>query len=121
MGKTIMIVEDEESFHVLYDAVLEDTDHEIIHAYDGNDALARLEKKRPDLIILDMLLDLMTGDTFFLHVKGRPEYAGIPIIIVSSFPQSDYKNLKKIDPDLVYIDKSRIGEKLIPAIKARIG
>ncbi|ODS31386.1 MAG: two-component response regulator [Candidatus Scalindua rubra] len=121
MNKTIMIVEDEQSFHNLYEEILEDSDYEIIHTYDGDDALAKLEEKRPDLIILDIVLDMMTGDTFFLYLKGMPEYAEIPVIVVSSYPQRDYKGLKDVDPNLVYIDKTRIGEKLIPEIKSKIG
>lgn len=46
MNKTIMIVEDEQSFHNLYEEILEDSDYEIIHTYDGDDALAKLEEKK---------------------------------------------------------------------------
>jgi CheY-like chemotaxis protein len=55
MGKSIMIVEDDLHFHELYTAMLEGTDYEIIRAYDGVEALEKLEDKKPDLIILDML------------------------------------------------------------------
>ena len=121
MNKTIMIVEDEASFHNLYAAVLGDTDYKLIHAYDGDEALVKLEEKRPDLIILDIILDMMTGDTFFLYLKGMPGYADIPVIIASSCPKNDYKNLRDIDPSLVYIDKAGIGDELITKIKTRIG
>ncbi len=66
MNKTIMIVEDEQPFHDLYAAMLEDTDYRIISAYDGDEALSRLQKEKPDLIILDLLLDMMACDTLFL-------------------------------------------------------
>ncbi len=121
MNKTIMIVEDDASFHHLYDAVLGDTDYKLIHAYDGDEALVKLEEKRPDLIILDIILDMMTGDTFFLYLKGMPGYADIPVIIASCCPKKDYKNLRDIDPSLVYIDKAGIGDELITKIKTRIG
>ena len=121
MKKTIMIVEDEMHFHELYKEVLEDADYETIHTYDGEEALMKLEEKKPDLIILDIILDMMTGDTFFLYLKGMPGYADIPVIIVSSCPKNDYKNLRDIDPSLVYIDKASIGDELITEIKTRIG
>ena len=116
-----MIVEDDASFHNLYDEVLSDTDYKIIHAYDGDEALMKLEEKRPDLIILDIILDMMTGDTFFLYLKGMSGYEDIPVIIASSCPKNDYKNLRDIDPSLMYIDKTGIGEELITKIKSRIG
>ncbi len=68
-------MEDDAAFHTLYDAVLDNTGYRTIHAYDGNDALALLEEEIPDLIILDILLDMMTGATFFLFLKNIPEYA----------------------------------------------
>lgn len=116
-----MIVEDEQAFHDLYAMMLEDTDYKIIRAYDGDEALSKLEEEKPDLIILDILLDLVTGDTFFLYIKGAPEYADIPIIIASSFSPKAYKNLKEMDPDLVFLEKPVTKEKLLEEIKAKIG
>jgi DNA-binding response OmpR family regulator len=119
--KKIMIVEDEKRYHDLYTVMLEDTDYEIIHAYDGDDAFKRLEEKLPDLIILDMMLDMVTGDTFFLCLKGIPEYADIPIIILSNSTRRDYKNITKVDPNLVFLSKKITKERLIEEIKAEIG
>ncbi len=115
-----MIVEDEQSFQDLYTMMLEDTGYEIVRAYDGDEALSKLEEKKPDLIILDILLDLVTGDTFFLYIKGMPEYANIPVIVASSFSPKAYKNLKEMDPDLVFLEKPFTKEKLIEEIKAKI-
>ena len=61
MGKIIMIVEDEPAFHDLYTMMLEDTDYEIIRAYDGDEALSKLEEKKPDLIILDIMMPKMNA------------------------------------------------------------
>ena len=105
MSKTVMIVEDEHTFHELYEKMLEDTNYELIRAYDGSEALSKLYEVKPDIIILDMLMDMMTGDTFFLLLKSMPEFADIPVIIISSLPESEFKNLREIDPNLIYIDK----------------
>ena len=121
MGKSIMIIEDEQAFHDLYTMMLEDADYEIVRAYDGDEALAKLEEKKPDLIILDILLDLVTGDTFFLYIKGMPEYADIPVIVCSSFSEKAYKNLKEMDPKLVFLEKPFTKEQMIEQITAKIG
>ncbi|MGR3303366.1 MAG: response regulator [Candidatus Scalindua sp.] len=105
MSKTIMIVEDEHTFHELYEKMLKDTNYELVRAYDGIEALSRLHEVKPDIIILDMLMDMMTGDTFFLLLKSMSEFADIPVIIISSLPESEFKNLREIDPNLIYIDK----------------
>ncbi len=121
MSKTIMIVDDEQPFHDLYTAMFEDSDYRIISVYDGDEALSKLQEDKPDLIILDILLDMMTGDTFYLYLKSMPDYADVPVIIVSSYPMKKYKSLRDMEPSLVFLDKTVTKEKLIEEIKAKIG
>jgi len=121
MNKKIMIVEDEKAYHDLYRIIFEGKDYDINYAYDGDEAMQALEQNKPDLIILDMLLDMVTGDTFFLHIKGMPEYTDIPVIIISAFSKKQYKNLKKIDPNLVYIEKTYLTkEKLLEEVEGKL-
>ena len=105
MIKTILIAEDEQNFHDLYEVMLEGTCCEIIRAYDGHEALEKLTEKKPDLIILDLLMNMITGDTFFLHLKNMLDYADIPVIIISAHSEKRYKNLRKTDPNLIFIEK----------------
>jgi CheY-like chemotaxis protein len=121
MSKQIMIVEDDQSFHDLYTELLEDTDYKITCAYDGDEAMEKLEENKPDLIVLDMLLDLMAGDTFFHLIRNIPEYADIPVIVVSGYPEQAYAILKDKDPSLTFLNKTDVSEKLIEEINSRIG
>ena len=116
-----MIIEDDQTFHDLYTEMLEDTDYRLIHAYDGDEALLELEKEKPDLIILDIVMDMVTGDTFFLYLKSMPECEKIPVIIISSQPKRDYKSLKDVEPNLTFLDKTVTKEKLLEEITVKIG
>ncbi len=116
-----MIVEDDQIFHDIYAEMLEDTDYRLIHAYDGDEALSKLEQEKPNLIILDIVMNMVTGDTFLLYLKSMPECADIPVIIISSQPKRDYKSLKDVEPNLIFLDKTVTKEKLIEEINARIG
>ena len=73
MAKKILIIEDEQNFHDLYKAMFEGKGYDIISAYDGDEAMENMEQEKPDLVITDIQLDLVTGDTFFLYLKGIPE------------------------------------------------
>ncbi len=106
MNKTIMVVDDEQNFHSLFKVMLENTGYEIISVYDGEEALAKLEETRPDLIITDIVLNMMTGDTLFLYIKSMPEYEDIPVIMASNFSSRPYKSLKEIDPNLTFLQKA---------------
>ena len=113
LKKSILIVEDEQSFHDLYKEMLEGSGYDIISVYDGDEAMEKVEQEKPDLIITDMLLNMVTGDTFILWLKGMPEYADVPIIVVSAYSQKDYKSLEHMDPNLVYIEKLNLTEKIL--------
>ncbi|MBC8554119.1 MAG: response regulator [Candidatus Brocadiales bacterium] len=121
MAKTIMIIDDDQVFHDLYAEMLEDTAYRLIHAYDGDEALLKLEEEKPDLFILDMLMDMMTGDTVFLYLKSMPECAEIPVIVISGMPKRGYKSLKDVDQNLTFLDKTVTKERLIQEIKVKIG
>ncbi len=122
MTKTIMVVDDEQFYHDLYGMMLRDTDYGIISAYDGGEVLTKVEEKKPDLMIIDIVLDMMTGDTLFLYLKSMPGHDDIPVIIASNLSSHSYKNLKEVDPDLVFLDKTHTTrERLVKEIKAKIG
>ena len=121
MAKKILIVDDEKCFHEMYSMMLGDKDYDLIFAFDGDEAMQTLEDNKPDLIILDMVMDMVTGDTFFLHLKGYDEFADIPVVIISSSPQKKYKSLKKIDPNLLYIDKAGLTkERLLEVVEKKL-
>ncbi len=120
-NKTILIVEDDVEFQELFAMMLEDTGYRIIRAYDGTEALKKLEEQKPDLIILDILLEAMMGDALFLHLKRVPEYANIPIVITSSFSAKDYPNLSEIDPRLVFLEKPFSKEMLLKVVQEKLG
>ena len=121
MAKKILIVEDEKRFQEMYSMILVEKDYDLTFAYDGDEAMQILEDNKPDLIILDMIMDMVTGDTFFLYLKSYGEIADTPVIIISSVPQKKYKSLKKIDPNLLFVDKAALTkEKLLEVVEKKL-
>ena len=121
MGKTILIVEDEKDMHDLYTDMFEGTNYNIVRAYDGDEAFEKFEECKPSIIILDLILDLVPGDTFFMYLKSMSEeHSSIPVIIASSLSSRSYRNLKEIDPDLVFLEKPFTRERLLKEIDAKL-
>lgn len=115
-----MIVEDNKNFHTLYETILKDTEYKFVHVYDGYEAMEKLEETVPDLIILDLQMDMVTGDTFFVYLKNMPDYVSIPVIIISSYPERLYGHLRETDPNLVFIEKRHLTrERLIDEVNKR--
>ena len=48
--------------------MLKGSDCNIISVYDGDGALLCVEEKKSELIITDIVLNMMTGDTLFLYI-----------------------------------------------------
>lgn len=117
MSGQILIVEDDEELQELYADMLEGVDCQIIRAFDGLEALKRLEETIPDVMVLDIILDEMMGDELFEHIKQRPQYAGIPIIIVSVLPIEQCQHLLEIDPRTVFLRKPFRRRQLVDAVE----
>jgi CheY-like chemotaxis protein len=116
-----MIVESNEYFHGLYQKMLKETECKFIHAYDGYEAMEKIEETIPDVIILDMLMDMVTGDTFFMYLKNIPGYINIPVIIISSSPERLYSHLRETDPNLIFIEKRHLTRnRLIDEVNRKI-
>ncbi len=116
-----MIVESNEYFHVHYQTMLKESECKFIHAYDGYEAMEMIEETIPDVIILDMLMDMVTGDTFFMYLRNIPEYVNIPVIIISSSPERLYSHLRETDPSLIFIEKQHLTrDRLIDEVNKKI-
>ena len=75
---TIAIIEDDTYIGGLLDETLTQEGYSVIRAYSGTEALLLLEKKRPDLILLDLMLPGLTGEELLPRLKG------IPVIVLSA-------------------------------------
>lgn len=75
---TIAIIEDDTYIGGLLEEALTQEGYGIIRAYSGTEALLLLEKKRPDLILLDLMLPGLSGEDLL------PGLTGIPVIVLSA-------------------------------------
>ena len=81
--RKVLVVEDSRLIHKMYEVMLRPC--MLIAAHDGREGLTRLaENSDVDVIILDINMPHMTGLEFLSQVKAKPEFAGIPVIIVST-------------------------------------
>ena len=64
---------------------------------------------------------MVTGDTLFHFLTGMPDWADIPIIVVSGYPEQAYATLKDRNRNLAFNKKTEISERLIVEIKKKIG
>ena len=84
MSGRILVVDDDSSLRQSVARVLEDEGYTVDHATDGLSALALVAERRPDLVLLDVLMPKMNGRRVLETLRRDPATAEIPILIMSA-------------------------------------
>jgi CheY-like chemotaxis protein len=80
----ILVVDDNLPNLELIQAYLEDIECQIVSAHDGVEALNMVARKKPDLILLDVMMPKMSGFEVCRRLKSDPQTSDIPIIMVTA-------------------------------------
>ena len=76
--KTIFIIEDDQSIGDMLQEVLQKEGYQVQRAYSGTEAVFLLERGRPDLVLLDLMLPGLPGEELLERMRG------VPVIVVSA-------------------------------------
>lgn len=80
-----ILIVDDEPFNVDYlEQELEDSAYETIEAFNGQEALEKVETESPDLVLLDIMMPVMNGFEVLTRLKSETETRDIPVIIISA-------------------------------------
>ena len=82
--KTILFIEDESTLQKTFGDILGKAGYEMISALDGETGLKLAKNKKPDLVLLDLILPKMHGFEVLKELKGDPETKDIPIIVLTN-------------------------------------
>ena len=85
--KSILLVEDDPFIIDIYTTKLKKSGFAVETASNGRMALEKVKEKKPDLVILDIVLPEVDGWEFLRRVKARPEFKDLKIIILSNLGQ----------------------------------
>jgi signal transduction histidine kinase/CheY-like chemotaxis protein len=82
--KRALVVEDEPDSHEVITRMLESEGWRVEHASNGREALERLEKSLPVVILLDLMMPEMDGFQFLDALHKREEWKNVPVIVVTA-------------------------------------
>lgn len=106
--KIILLIEDEKDVREIYKTKFEKEGYKVITASSGTVGLNLAIKKKPDLILLDLILPLKEGFVVLKELKDHPKTKSIPVIILSNLDQEYEKKMgKSLGADL-YLSKTDV-------------
>ncbi|MBI5127396.1 response regulator transcription factor [Candidatus Roizmanbacteria bacterium] len=117
MLKTILIAEDDKEIRKFVKESLIDNSYVVVEAEDGVEALKMFDKKMPDMVILDLGLPKISGETVCKQIKT--DYPNTPVIILTAKSQpAEVVGGFKLGAD-DYVAKPFIMDVLLARVKAR--
>jgi two-component system alkaline phosphatase synthesis response regulator PhoP/two-component system response regulator VicR len=87
MAKKILVVDDERHIVRLVEVNLTRAGYDVVSAYDGVEALEKVEEDMPDMIVLDVMMPRMDGFEVLKNLQADPKYKDIPVIMLTAKAQ----------------------------------
>ena len=113
----VVCIEDEPEMITLIKAILNRRGYEVVGAGNGREGLETIERIRPDVILLDLMMPGMDGWEVYQKLKANEATSQIPVIVVTAKAQSIDKmlglHIAKVDD---YIAKPFSPQELVESI-----
>jgi two-component system cell cycle response regulator DivK len=82
--RRVLLADDERLLHTVLGDVLEAYGYAVLHAMDGEQAVREARESRPDVILMDIMMPVMTGLEALEALKGDEETRGIPVVAITA-------------------------------------
>ena len=121
--KYVLVVDDDPDLVETVGLMLESNDYEVGKAYDGIEAEASIKSRRPDLVILDVMMPRKDGYKLCGELKKDPATKGIPIVMLTAVgdavPSTSYSHYEGMTMEAEdYIEKPVDTKKLLETVKS---
>jgi len=95
-SQTILIVEDDETTRDMLRKSLETNDFKVRSAFNGKEALLKVEESKPGLILLDLMMPEMDGFEFAEKLRENKDWLDIPVVVITAkdLTKEDHQRLK---------------------------
>ena len=88
-NKKIMVVEDDSFVMDIYCTKLNQEGYEVLMAENGAEAIKKLEKEVPDLVLLDIIMPYVDGLQVLRKIKADEKLKNIPVILLTNLSQKE--------------------------------
>ena len=88
-GGSVLVADDDKNVRLLVREALAAEGHEVTEAVDGEEALALLRARRPDVIVLDLVMPKLDGFSVLEQIQDDPETRFLPVVVLTGKELSD--------------------------------
>jgi DNA-binding response OmpR family regulator len=96
--KHILVVDDDPLISRMYEHKLTADGYDVDTAPDGKVALEKIQSKKPDLILLDVMMPKLNGVETLKAIKAEKKFSHVPVIFLTNLTDNadDVKNAKEL-------------------------
>ena len=109
MSPRALVVDNDKFYVEFLSEILGQEGYQVTKAFDGMEAMELLDRDRPDLVVLDIVMPKIDGDRVCRYIKSTPRLRQIPVVILSGTLVEDREKVLAIGAD-GYVAKGRLDE-----------
>jgi chemosensory pili system protein ChpA (sensor histidine kinase/response regulator) len=119
--KSVLVVDDSLSVRRMLRELVEDAGFQALTAKDGAEALDRLRGEHPDVLVTDLEMPNMNGLQLTTTVRATPEFADLPVIMITSRSMEKHRRQAAEAGVNVYLTKPYSEVELLDHIRKAVG
>lgn len=116
----VLIVDDVPDNLALLSDALEHAGHMVLVALDGSTALQRMQRLKPDIVLLDALMPGIDGFETCRQIKARPEFEEVPVLFMTALTESEHVLQGFAAGGVDYVTKPIVPEQVLARVASHL-
>lgn len=115
---TILLIEDEEMISSMYKTKFTMEKLDLVTAADGETGLKLAKERKPDIVLLDIILPKIDGFQVLRELKADPDLKAVPVVLLTNLGQeSDIEKGKKLGADDYFVKANHTPADIVAKVK----
>lgn len=117
--KKLLIVEDEPILLEMYKDKFTHEGFHVITAENGQVGLDQVVTQKPNIILLDLMMPVMDGETMLKHLRNIPEFKTLPVFVLTNAGEAEHiRNTQLYYDAMEFLIKSNVSlEEIVAKVK----
>jgi len=81
----VLLAEDDDDIRALYGYMLASAGYRMKAVRNGLEAFAEIQVNRPDVVVTDILMPVLSGLDLIVAIRSNDEFADLPVVVITSF------------------------------------